>query len=786
MNIKRFYKNRSVIFTWLLSYLLVLIIPVVITSVTYVKTVDIVENEINRSNEILLKRIQHQIDSSLDEIAKLSSEITFNYNINEIFLAKNSIDEIDPYDVYKAIRDLKVYNMSLDQQSLVKDYYVYYHKINFVVSPYSRNDSGFFYYTYFRDSNISYDEWLQLISGKHNGEFISYGLNSSEKNVNNKLAYVQSFPLLNEPDKYANLIIMLDMSRLLEGTKDIGEVNKGNVQFLIKNNLMVSSDGTISTVKDPDGYKFTSNQGTIVTSRTGSEKSVVSYIKSQKMDWKYLIITPERVFWGKVQYIRRLTIISIFLLLAIGGIVVYTAMKKNYSPLTRLIKVVEKYEGKAYDKTNDEFHFINQVFDKVKLEKENADRIIKKQNDVIQKNFISRILKGSEVGHITLEESLMLYGIEFNSDKFAVMAFYIEDISKIFNSSEKKNDYQAYEDYHMSQFIIANIVGELIDTKNKSYIVDLDDMLVCLINIRDENIASFNTDILDIMEKSKEVIGKYFNISFYSTVSSIHEKPEGIPVAYHEAIHAMEYRKVLGLDDIKSFSDIDVIQKGGYYYPLETEQQLINSIRAGDIDKSRAVFETIFKNNFVDNILPVELARCLNFNLISTMIKTISDFNGLKDNDFIEELKPIDRLLKCRNINDMKEEMNELLTVFCEYVNKRINLKNRKIETDFLKNVMDLVDENYMDSNLSSSMLAEELNLHPVYLSKIFKEQYGESLLDYINKIRIHNAKLLIKESSSNLEDIAVNVGFTNTHTFIRLFKKYEGITPGKYKNASN
>lgn len=784
MNIKKFYKNRSVVIKWLISYLLVLIIPVIITSVTYVKTVDIVENEINKSNGILLKRIQHQIDGSLDEIARLSSQVIYNYNINEIFLAKNSIDEIDSYDVYKAIRDLKVYNMSLDQQSLVKDFFVYYHKINFVVSPYSRNDSGFFYYTYFKDSNISYDEWLQLISGKHNGEFIAYGLDSSGKNVNNQLAYVQSFPLVNEPDKYANLVIMLDMSKVLENTKDIKDINNGNVQFMIKNNLIISSDCTITMVKDSDLYNFSSDHGTIVSSKPGGEKSVVSYIKSQKMDWKYLIITPEKVFWEKVQYIRKLTVISVFLLLAIGGVVVYTAMKKNYSPLTRLIKVLEKYEGKTYDKTNDEFHFINQVFDKVKLEKENADRVIRKQNDVIQKSFISRILKGREIGHITLEESLNFYGIEFASDKFAVMAFYIEDISRIFNSIEKKNDYQAYEDYQMSQLIISNIVGELIDAKNKSYIVEEDDMLVCLINIREENMDSFNQDIIEIMEKSNDVINKYFNISFYSTVSSVHEKLEGIPVAYHEAIHAMEYRKVLGIEDIKSFRDIDVIEKGAYYYPLETEQQLINSIRAGDFEKSRAVFETIFKNNFVDNILPVELARCLNFNLISTMIKTISDFNGLKENDFIEELKPVERLLKCRNINEMKEEMNNILIIFCEYVNQRQNTNSRKVEGDFLKNILEFVNNNYINPNMSSSIIADELNLHPVYLSKIFKEQYGESLLDYINKVRIQKAKPILKENCCNLEEIAIKVGFTNTHTFIRLFKKYEGITPGKYKNA--
>lgn len=70
----------------------------------------------------------------------------------------------------------------------------------------------------------------------------------------------------------------------------------------------------------------------------------------------------------------------------------------------------------------------------------------------------------------------------------------------------------------------------------------------------------------------------------------------------------------------------------------------------------------------------------------------------------------------------------------------------------------------------------------PAYMSRLFKERTGYGLLDYINKVRIEKAKVLLNENSYSIQEIALKVGFVNSNTFIRSFKKAEGITPGSYK----
>ena len=55
-------------------------------------------------------------------------------------------------------------------------------------------------------------------------------------------------------------------------------------------------------------------------------------------------------------------------------------------------------------------------------------------------------------------------------------------------------------------------------------------------------------------------------------------------------------------------------------------------------------------------------------------------------------------------------------------------------------------------------------------------------MLEYIASTRIDRAKHLLKEENLSIGEIAEQVGFVNSHTFIRCFKKGENITPGKYR----
>ena len=70
------------------------------------------------------------------------------------------------------------------------------------------------------------------------------------------------------------------------------------------------------------------------------------------------------------------------------------------------------------------------------------------------------------------------------------------------------------------------------------------------------------------------------------------------------------------------------------------------------------------------------------------------------------------------------------------------------------------------------------------YVSKLFKERTGQNILYYINMVRIENAKKLLRESGQEIGigEVGRETGFSNSNSFIRIFKKYEQMTPGKYR----
>jgi two-component system response regulator YesN len=124
----------------------------------------------------------------------------------------------------------------------------------------------------------------------------------------------------------------------------------------------------------------------------------------------------------------------------------------------------------------------------------------------------------------------------------------------------------------------------------------------------------------------------------------------------------------------------------------------------------------------------------------------------------------------------------------CEYAGTRrlqnVQENRHRALNDLISGVSAFIDEHFTDPGLNVSLLGQHFDMKPTYLSKLFKEQSGEGLLDTINKRRIDWSKQLIQQQRLTVNEAAEKSGFNDVGTFIRTFKKIEGITPGKYKET--
>lgn len=99
-----------------------------------------------------------------------------------------------------------------------------------------------------------------------------------------------------------------------------------------------------------------------------------------------------------------------------------------------------------------------------------------------------------------------------------------------------------------------------------------------------------------------------------------------------------------------------------------------------------------------------------------------------------------------------------------------------------VKQIIKYMNENY-NQKISLEQIAHNMYLSPVYISKIFKEETGESPINYLIKIRLEKAQdILVREKNSSIKNIANQVGYDDAYHFSKLFKKYYGISPLYYR----
>jgi two-component system response regulator YesN len=96
--------------------------------------------------------------------------------------------------------------------------------------------------------------------------------------------------------------------------------------------------------------------------------------------------------------------------------------------------------------------------------------------------------------------------------------------------------------------------------------------------------------------------------------------------------------------------------------------------------------------------------------------------------------------------------------------------------------VKNYIEEKYANRDLSLNHLSEEFNLSSRYLSRLFKDEFGEKFVDYLVRVRIEHAKKLLQETPESVHGIALKVGYLHSFSFIRVFKKMVGVTPGDFR----
>jgi two-component system response regulator YesN len=134
-------------------------------------------------------------------------------------------------------------------------------------------------------------------------------------------------------------------------------------------------------------------------------------------------------------------------------------------------------------------------------------------------------------------------------------------------------------------------------------------------------------------------------------------------------------------------------------------------------------------------------------------------------------------LRNAETLGDIHEWFSGWLAEYLTYVGLLIGMK-WKPEVQV---VVDYIEEHYMHT-IKVSELADQAGFVPNYLSGLFKKETGETITDFITRIRMDKARAMLKDPAYKIYEISENVGYSDPNHFSKLFKKVEGMYPTEFR----
>lgn len=733
--------HKGVAYSWLISYISILLIPLLITGVLFIGIERIVNNKISSMNRSILSQIRGTLDNIFDSVYKSSLQIELSAELNAVLYLDEEMDGNSAYSQYRLseyIRQYTIYNDYID------DVIVYLNQSGYSITSKSSYEPALFQ-EMLHQYGFSEEDWQFLCGKEKRGFYIL----EQESGNSGRAIYVAPLPAATTAQKAGELVI-IPKEKYFNQKVNIDSFSAEKAIYLICMDKVMALGDVPSWMntdfaaiwKDREHWE----------EKTGGKKIIYSALNSKFTDFEYIIVDQYQAVYSELQIIRMIVMISIAASMIVGiGFAIYMT-KKNYVPMRELVSSVMRSVDMKKDHDDNEYILLSNAILSV---------INNRQEAEMQLSLI-KLLRGYHVSERITDQW-------YQTDQVVAVVFAIEDTKEFFKGEDLLSDRN-----RLLAFVVSNCVKDFFGNSTKLFeLVELDRYLVQIIGY--EGREEQRIDILKSLEELHEFFNKKLKIKLSISLSECCCRLEEINTIYEKAREALEYRLVMGNNVVIDSHDLGDFALS-YDYSIENEKDIINSLKNGNYEQSKELMFQVIDNNLSAGMMSSQLARCMLFDLVGTVVKALS-LTKL-DSNFLGQLNPIDRLFQCETFEQMKEELADILYQVCSYTNQDKENPNRKL----FERIEEFVEHHYMDPELNVTSLAADLYVSKTFLVKLFKEYTGLTPLDYINRLRCERAVAMLGKSEYTIEVISSKVGYSSAHSFIRVFKKLYGKTPGAYR----
>jgi len=725
---------------WLFSYLVIILCLFTAMAVIIGIYSTSLKKEMDEFNEFVFESVAASVNDVLSDVNDLHVNIARNDKLRRLTMFTG--DFYRSQLTYDVIGDLVSYG---ELANNVDHFFIYLKNTDTILSYNGVVDSKTFFNYYFKRGNVEYEDWKNLFYNFENDEYISMKcVNKSDKLIDSIGFLFQ----VSADNPNAVGVILCDKKHFMNNIEkiewkslcDIYIYNgQGKLMLYDKN----SDDGEVpKTLKEAEKY---------------AEKSNIVFKKSVAIDkyyWQLMCVVPKEALNSTIHITQCVIIgIVIFSLILLVFLVKYL-LKMNRKPILSVLSLFGATEEK------NEYEALHRLVNETLTKNNNLLNNLKNRDRELKTIAISKIIKGDMP-----RSALAEYNIEFQSENYAVISFFMEDLSTFFPEDTAMPNFE--KSYHL-RYNINNVMEELCSQENICvYTTEIDQNIVSLANLGENTTVDALTQAV---QKGVEFINSCFDIQLRYAISDIYSTFSELSVAYAQTVRILEYKRIMKTDDMISFSQLSELKAGQYIFDLKNEEKLVHFLKIGSTQEALAQAALLFKELAMPGRYSTDYIRYAVLDVAITVTKCAHEL--LQNSDDIEYgITLCKSVLQSVDLAQMQSEIERYIEKVCEITN--IISRRKKRQKCNAEEIRNYVHENLTDFNLSAVSVGAYFGITAAYVSKLFKDETGISLTDYISKKRIERGCELLAEGKYSIREISEMVGFSNERTFYRAQKKF-------------
>lgn len=768
---KQLGKKSGVLNLWIVSYLIILVIPLLLSSIIFSTASRLVETNTDTISTLTLDQTRLSVNRIFSDISTISRQLLNQKETLSLSYART------PLSIFKreSIGNLQ---LKIQEQtaysSYIRDTYIYFGSLRLTSSSKGMLSESWFLRQLSLDHGISQEEF----QGFHTlGEKYRLRLLSDSSGSITGVAHIATGA------SGSNVVCITILGP--EVFRDLLSTDTENLHIWLTD----STAGTYlcqEATRDIAAAHIQNPAPAVKGSLTTSEETYrVTETGTDIRGWDIISAMPTRQYTWQIKNVQIIYLVFLLACVFLGLAVSIYFAYRNYRPVKKLSQLVGSQNYKR-DK-QDEFTYLENSLSHLIQTKESYEKELSSHKLALRYMNLRRMLRGTIHTRQGFETACTDYHICFSSETFFIIAIKVLDYAAL---NEKDSEAELNQPIFS---VVSAALGSLLLEQCDTYFCADDEILYAISAFRqapqDQTLAI--STLTEICEKESRSLQRRegLELTFYISklYSDTNNPGNSIHAAYKECLWAFEQSEALSLTAPainsemlhKHFESISGVQPG----PLSKAAQrrlLAQYIFKGKTNEALQLLPQVM-NNGIAHLNP-------DFSYLRMHCIFLADyiFSSAEDCPGTVEVRHLKTLLDAIQNAQTVGELNRLMEEAVRSLSTAFSQKSCPDSGNGLYlEILSYIDSHFQDPNLSVTVLAEHFGMSQSYLLRVFKKDFGSGLLDYIHQRRVDQSKALLKGSSKTIAEIACAIGYSNQLALIRAFKRLEGITPSEYRSLS-